>query len=95
MVAKPYTYDGKTSLDVYYLQFENIARMNNWSYEEKACELMKNAQRLCSSYFVISISLSDLRDYGKITSALKLRFGDAHSYCMVNCTTRHSKPRRI
>nr|CAH7762523.1 unnamed protein product [Callosobruchus chinensis] len=31
IVAKPYPYDGKTSWDVYYLQFGNIARLNNWS----------------------------------------------------------------
>nr|CAH7763975.1 unnamed protein product [Callosobruchus chinensis] len=49
MIAKPYPYDGTTSWDVYYVQFENIARMNNWSNEEKACALI-NAQRLCSSY---------------------------------------------
>nr|CAH7762538.1 unnamed protein product [Callosobruchus chinensis] len=52
----------RTLWDVYYLQFENIALMNNWLDEEKACAL--------TSVLVI-------RDYGKITSALKLRFGDA------------------
>ncbi|VEN62789.1 unnamed protein product, partial [Callosobruchus maculatus] len=31
VVAKPYPYNGKTSWDIYYMQFENIARMNNWS----------------------------------------------------------------
>nr|CAH7743176.1 unnamed protein product [Callosobruchus chinensis] len=50
MVAKPYPYDGKTSRDVYYLQFDNTARMNNWSDEKKAC-----AERFCSSYFGKSI----------------------------------------
>ncbi|VEN59564.1 unnamed protein product, partial [Callosobruchus maculatus] len=39
VVAKPYPYNGKTSWDIYYMQFENIARMNNWSNEEKACVL--------------------------------------------------------
>nr|CAH7767086.1 unnamed protein product [Callosobruchus chinensis] len=28
VVAQPYPYDVRTSWDVYYLQFENIARMN-------------------------------------------------------------------
>ncbi|VEN39420.1 unnamed protein product, partial [Callosobruchus maculatus] len=37
VVAKPYPYNGKTSWDIYHMQFENIARMNNWSNEEKAC----------------------------------------------------------
>ncbi|VEN36595.1 unnamed protein product [Callosobruchus maculatus] len=35
VVAKPYPYNGKTSWDIYYMQFENIARMNNWSNEKK------------------------------------------------------------
>ncbi|VEN59224.1 unnamed protein product [Callosobruchus maculatus] len=39
VVAEPYPYDGKISWDVYFMQFENIARMNNWSNEEKACAL--------------------------------------------------------
>ncbi|VEN53495.1 unnamed protein product, partial [Callosobruchus maculatus] len=37
VVAKPYPYNGKMSWDIYHMQFENIARMNNWSNEEKAC----------------------------------------------------------
>ncbi|VEN41153.1 unnamed protein product [Callosobruchus maculatus] len=44
VVAKPYPYNGKTSWDIYHMQFKNIARMNNWSNEEKACVL-----RDCSS----------------------------------------------
>nr|CAH7741089.1 unnamed protein product [Callosobruchus chinensis] len=36
IVAKSYPYDGKISWDVYYLQFEKIARMNDCSNEEKA-----------------------------------------------------------
>ncbi|VEN42529.1 unnamed protein product, partial [Callosobruchus maculatus] len=36
VVAKPYPYNGKTSWDIYHMQFENIARMKNWSNEEKA-----------------------------------------------------------
>nr|CAH7718883.1 unnamed protein product [Callosobruchus chinensis]CAH7769454.1 unnamed protein product [Callosobruchus chinensis] len=51
VVAKPYPYDGKTSWGVYYLQFEKISRMNNWSSEEKACA----AEGFCSSYFEKSI----------------------------------------
>ncbi|VEN45971.1 unnamed protein product, partial [Callosobruchus maculatus] len=39
VVAKPYPYNGKSLWDIYYMQFENIARMNNWSNEEKACVL--------------------------------------------------------
>ncbi|VEN54500.1 unnamed protein product, partial [Callosobruchus maculatus] len=39
VVAKPYPYNGKTSWDIYHMQFENIALMNNWSNEEKACVL--------------------------------------------------------
>nr|CAH7753861.1 unnamed protein product [Callosobruchus chinensis] len=35
MVSNHYTYEGKTSRDVHYLQFENMARMNIWSDKEK------------------------------------------------------------
>nr|CAH7759993.1 unnamed protein product [Callosobruchus chinensis] len=38
--AKPYPYNRKMLWDVYYMQFENIARMNNWSNEEKVCVLI-------------------------------------------------------
>nr|CAH7737849.1 unnamed protein product [Callosobruchus chinensis] len=77
VVAKPYPYDGKTSWVVYYLQFENIARMNTWSSEEKACVLTSMLRDSAAAIFE-NISSSDLRDYGKITPALKLRFGNAH-----------------
>ncbi|VEN62415.1 unnamed protein product, partial [Callosobruchus maculatus] len=30
VVVKPYPYNGKSSWDIYYMQFENIARMNNF-----------------------------------------------------------------
>nr|CAH7730870.1 unnamed protein product [Callosobruchus chinensis] len=46
--------------------------MNNWSSEEKACVLTSMLRVSAGK------SSSDLRDYSKITSALKLRFGDAH-----------------
>ncbi|VEN62678.1 unnamed protein product, partial [Callosobruchus maculatus] len=39
VVAKPYPYNGKKSWDIYQMQFEHIARINNWSIEEKACVL--------------------------------------------------------
>ncbi|VEN60756.1 unnamed protein product [Callosobruchus maculatus] len=51
VVAKPYPYNGKTSWDIYYMQFENIARMNNWSNEEKSLCAYIHAKRLCRSYF--------------------------------------------
>nr|CAH7745577.1 unnamed protein product [Callosobruchus chinensis] len=77
VVAKPCPYDGKTSYDVYYLQFENIARMNNWSDEKKACALT-SMLRDSAAAILENLSSSDLRDYSKITSTLKLRFADAH-----------------
>nr|CAH7765182.1 unnamed protein product [Callosobruchus chinensis] len=77
VVAKAYPYNGKTSWDVYYLQFENIARMNNWLDEKKACA-PTSVLRDSAAAILENLSLSDIRDYSKITSALKLRFGDAH-----------------
>ncbi|VEN54524.1 unnamed protein product, partial [Callosobruchus maculatus] len=77
VVAKPYPYNGKTSWDIYYMQFENIARMNNWSNEEKAC-VLTSMLRDSAAAILENLCASDLRDYDKIASALKLRFGDAH-----------------
>ncbi|VEN40686.1 unnamed protein product, partial [Callosobruchus maculatus] len=77
VVAKPYPYNGKTSWDIYYMQFENIARMNNWSNEEKAC-VLTSMLRDSAAAILENLCASDLRDYDKITSALKLRFRDAH-----------------
>ncbi|VEN43331.1 unnamed protein product [Callosobruchus maculatus] len=59
------------------MQFENIARMNNWSNEEKACVLTSMLSDSAAAVLE-NLCSSDLRDYDKITSALKLRFGDAH-----------------
>nr|CAH7760604.1 unnamed protein product [Callosobruchus chinensis] len=39
VVANAYPYNGETTCDVYYLQFENIAPVNNWPNEVKACVL--------------------------------------------------------
>ncbi|VEN43500.1 unnamed protein product [Callosobruchus maculatus] len=77
------------------MQFENIARMNNWSNEEKAC-VLTSMLRDSAAAILENLCSSDLRDYDKITSALKLRFGDAHLTELLhgNCTTGHSKPRR-
>ncbi|VEN44323.1 unnamed protein product [Callosobruchus maculatus] len=59
------------------MQFENIARKNNWSNEEKAC-VLTSMLRDSAAAILENICLSDLRDYDKITSALKRRFEDAH-----------------
>nr|CAH7762853.1 unnamed protein product [Callosobruchus chinensis] len=65
------------SWNVYYLQFENIARMNNWSNEKIACAL-SSMLKDSTAAILENLSSLDIRDYGKITSALKLSFGDAH-----------------
>nr|CAH7760157.1 unnamed protein product [Callosobruchus chinensis] len=51
--------------------------MNNWSDEAKACALIL-LLRDSAAAILENLSSSDIRDYGKITSALKLHFGDAH-----------------
>nr|CAH7749296.1 unnamed protein product [Callosobruchus chinensis] len=60
------------------MQFQNIARRTNWSNDEKAC-VMTLMLRDSVTAILENFSSSDLGDYGKITSALKLRFGDARS----------------
>ncbi|VEN46921.1 unnamed protein product, partial [Callosobruchus maculatus] len=59
------------------MQFENIARMNNWSNEEKAC-VLTSMLRNFAAIILENLCSWDLRDYDKIPSALKLRFGDTH-----------------
>ncbi|VEN53797.1 unnamed protein product, partial [Callosobruchus maculatus] len=59
------------------MQLENIARMNNWSNEEKAC-VRTTMLRGSAAAILENLCSLDLREYEKITSALKLRFGDAH-----------------
>nr|CAH7767043.1 unnamed protein product [Callosobruchus chinensis] len=51
--------------------------MNNWSSEEKAC-LLTSMLRDFAAAILENLYSSDLPDYSKITSALNLRFGDAH-----------------
>ncbi|VEN53744.1 unnamed protein product, partial [Callosobruchus maculatus] len=77
VVAKAYPYNGKTSWDIYHMQFENIARINNRSNKEKAC-VLTSMSRDSAAAILENLCSSDLRDYDKITSGLKLRFGDAH-----------------
>ncbi|VEN63893.1 unnamed protein product [Callosobruchus maculatus] len=72
VVANPYPYNGETSWDIYHMQFENIARENNWSNEEKACVLTSMLGDSAAA-ILENLCSSDLRDYDKITSALKLR----------------------
>ncbi|VEN62378.1 unnamed protein product [Callosobruchus maculatus] len=52
------------------MQFENIARMNNWSNEEKAC-VLTSMLRDSAAAILENLCASDLRDYDKITSALR------------------------
>ncbi|VEN64605.1 unnamed protein product, partial [Callosobruchus maculatus] len=59
------------------MQFENISRMNNWANEEKASVLTPMLRDSAAAILETRCS-SDLRDYDRITYALKLRFGDAH-----------------
>nr|CAH7740439.1 unnamed protein product [Callosobruchus chinensis] len=71
IVAKPYPYNGKTTWDVHYLEFANIARMNNWTTEKNAYE-PTSMLRDSAAAILENLSSSALRDYSKTTSALKL-----------------------
>nr|CAH7747664.1 unnamed protein product [Callosobruchus chinensis] len=51
--------------------------MNDRSKEEKAC-VVASTNRGCAAAILENLFPSDLHDYGKITSALKLRSADAH-----------------
>ncbi|VEN52905.1 unnamed protein product, partial [Callosobruchus maculatus] len=62
VVAKPYPYNDKTSWNIYYMQFENIAHMNNWSNEEKAC-VLTSMLRDSAAAILQNLCSSDLRDY--------------------------------
>nr|CAH7767426.1 unnamed protein product [Callosobruchus chinensis] len=51
--------------------------MNTWSNEETAC-VVTSMLRHRATAILENLSSSDLPDYGTVTSALKLRFGDEH-----------------
>ncbi|VEN63443.1 unnamed protein product [Callosobruchus maculatus] len=68
--------------------FENIALMNNWSNEEKTC-VLTSMLRDSAAAILENLCSSDLRDYDKVTSALKLRFGDAQLTELLPCQ-RHN-----
>ncbi|VEN37109.1 unnamed protein product [Callosobruchus maculatus] len=53
------------------MQFENIARMNNWSNEEKAC-VLTSMPRDSAAAILENLCPSDLRDYDNICTKVTL-----------------------
>nr|CAH7748174.1 unnamed protein product [Callosobruchus chinensis] len=69
--------------------------MSNSFNEEKAC-MLTSMLRNSTAAVLENLSSSDLRDYGKITSALKPCFGNTHSTELLfgQLHNRHSKRRK-
>ena len=72
--VKPQKYDGSDDFDEYFTQFEIIAELNNWSYQDKSLylgsSLAGDARGILSE-----LNRREKRDYKSLVSALDVRFG--------------------
>ena len=74
---RPSAYDGKSSWEAYFTQFEMLADLNRWGVQEKASYL---AVSLRGSALTVLTNLpaGQRRDYDALTKALQNRFGTGH-----------------
>ena len=69
-------YDGTSSLREFLIQFQVVAKANNWSTENKTVALISCLKGKARSVLVESDASS--LDYENLVSRLELRFGDKH-----------------
>jgi hypothetical protein len=76
--VRPHQYDGRSSWVGYYLQFETICRMNDWSPRERADNLA-----VCLTGSAVSVltnlSVEERTSYDLLVAALNRRFNEGHS----------------
>ena len=76
-VQKPPSFDGKSQWELYIAQFELVAGMKQWNYEQKGNYLATSLKG--SALSLLENLPSDTRqDYKKLVAALESRFGSAH-----------------
>ncbi|KAJ3645651.1 hypothetical protein Zmor_023292 [Zophobas morio] len=77
IIIKSNPYDGKASWEEYFTQFNIIADLNGWNNSEKV-NVLAAMLRNSAVNVLQNLPQEDRLNYEKLTSALKLRFGDAH-----------------
>lgn len=81
---KPATYDGKTSLQDYLVQFEMISDMNGWNNTTKAMELVISLRGTAQT--ILSDIRPELRkDYDHLVKALTDRFEPSNQSELYRC----------
>ncbi len=77
-MKRPATYDGKSSWEDYYVQFEMVAEINEWSTHTKALELATSL-RGSAMGVLTDLDVSQRRDYEVLVTALAARFEPANT----------------
>lgn len=75
--VRPSSYDGSTPWAIYERQFLMVAELNKWNPAERAATLTA-ALRGAASGVLGSLTDTDARDFDKICTALRVRFGEEH-----------------
>ncbi|CAK9799162.1 hypothetical protein ANTPLA_LOCUS1915 [Anthophora plagiata] len=94
--VKPALYDGKSSWEEYFVQFEAIARANGWDDARKATALIASLEGPARGVLT-SLSSSQRETFRELVSALEFRFGARNlsnlSYVLFqNCRQRRGEP---
>ena len=77
MFVKPEKYDGKGDWAEYISHFSDCAELGSWDDRTKCLVLAANLRDAARKYYA-GLSAEEKKDYDKLTSALKWRFGGEH-----------------
>lgn len=90
----PQCFDGSVSWTAYYAQFQAIARQNQWSDSERAMQLAASLKGPALD-ILGHLPEEQFQDFGKLSAALKQRFGDEHQEetFRVRFRTRYREPK--
>ena len=92
-VQKPMPYDGTTTWDAYFAQFQIIADVNNWSDKEKAAFLASSLKGQALAVLG-GLRQEDRHNFGQLVSALANRFGNAHQTELARVRFKNRMKRR-
>ena len=76
-LQKPMPYDGSTTWEAYFVQFEIIAEVNGWDEHEKTAFLASSLKGKALSVLG-NMRTEDRHDFSALVKALSNRFGSAH-----------------
>ena len=77
MVVKPETYEGKGDWAEYISHFEDCAELGGWDNKSKCLVLAANLRGAARKYYT-GLGNDEKKDYIKLVSALRRRFGGEH-----------------